>query len=354
MKIKIKLAILESDKGYLERLVGTFFVRYPDDLVIFSFTNLDIAMASLESAKIDVFLASDTFDVNIDLIPKRCSFAYLVESVDVDSLNGQRVVCKFQKADLIHKQILSLYAEKADSIGGFVGNSDCRMIAFESPCGGVGSSTMAAACALHFASLGRKTLYLNLESFGSTDIFFQGEGQSDMGDIIYFLASKKPNLMLKLESCARQTIGGLYFFAQPSTSTHMLEMTADYIKQMVKELRVSGSYEYIILDLDFGLDQERNEFLRQMNAVVWTSNGTRMANHKIESAYQALSNMEENQDLPLTKNMFIAYNRFSSNNGRHVENVEIEEIGGTPNFTDAESVDIIQRISQMNMFDRLA
>ena len=88
------------------------------------------------------------------------------------------------------------------------------MIIFSSPSGGVGTSSMAAACAVHYAMQGKKVLYLNLEKFGSADVFFSGEGQFDMSDIIYTLKSKKTNLALKLESCVKQDISGVYFYSQ--------------------------------------------------------------------------------------------------------------------------------------------
>ncbi|MFR7893039.1 MAG: hypothetical protein ACLU38_02080 [Dysosmobacter sp.] len=56
-----------------------------------------------------MLVASDTFVVESKL-PKRCQLAYFVESADVDSVNDQRAICKFQKADLIYRQILSIYS----------------------------------------------------------------------------------------------------------------------------------------------------------------------------------------------------------------------------------------------------
>ena len=136
--MKIKLALLDSDQNYLNRIVTAFNIKYADKLEIYSFTKLESAMAAL--------VASDTFVVESSALPKRCQLAYFVESADVDSVNDQRAICKFQKADLIYRQILSIYSEYAGSASGLkLGDDSCKVIAFTSPCGGVGSSTMAAA-----------------------------------------------------------------------------------------------------------------------------------------------------------------------------------------------------------------
>ena len=46
---------------------------------------------------------------------------------------------------------------------------------------------MAAACARNYAGKGRKVLYLNLESFGSADVFFDADGKADMSDVVHAL-----------------------------------------------------------------------------------------------------------------------------------------------------------------------
>ncbi len=52
--MKIKVAILERDKSYLARIVSAFGTKYADKLEIYSFTDPDIAMSTLSSARIDV------------------------------------------------------------------------------------------------------------------------------------------------------------------------------------------------------------------------------------------------------------------------------------------------------------
>ena len=49
-----------------------------------------LALKSLETDKIDVFIAGDEFDVDFDKIPKQCGFAYFVDSPDVGSFNNRK------------------------------------------------------------------------------------------------------------------------------------------------------------------------------------------------------------------------------------------------------------------------
>ena len=155
--MKIKLAILEKDVSYLNRIVAAFSTKYADKFEIYSFTDPSVALSSLDDAKIDVLVANDAFEIDVASLPKRCGFAYFVDSADINMENDQRAICKYQKADLIYKQILSVYSEKAGSISGLkLDEESTKIIFFNSVSGGTGASSMAAATALRFAAQNKK------------------------------------------------------------------------------------------------------------------------------------------------------------------------------------------------------
>ena len=166
--MRIKLAILEADQSYLKRIVTVFNTKYSDKFEIYSFTDQNMALSTLESARIDVLVASDMFTIDVNTLPRKCAFAYFVDSNDVDQVNDQRAICKFQKVDLIYKQILSIYSEKAGNVSGLNFNDEnTKIVAFTSAGCGAGASSMAAAAAIHYAERNKKTLYLDLEKIGS-------------------------------------------------------------------------------------------------------------------------------------------------------------------------------------------
>lgn len=352
--MKIKIAILERDKGYLTRVVSAFGTRYSDKFEIYSFTDREVALDSLNSAKIDVLLASDSFDIDVAALPNRCAFAYLVDSLGIDMLKDQRAICKFQKADLIYKQIISVYSEKASSITGFkMMDSECKVTVFCSASGGVGSSTMAASCAVYLAQKGKKVIYLNLEKFGSSDTFFSGQGQFDMSDIIFALKSKKTNLPLKLESCVKQDPSGVYFYSQAKIALDMLELGAEDTLRLISELKLMGEYDHIIVDSDFSINKDMLTIYRQAQDIVLVGNGTVESNTKTERAYKALATLEQNADAPLTNRMMFIYNKVSSKNGQTINVDRLKVLGGAPRYTGGGTSEIIDRLSKMEMFDAI-
>jgi DNA-binding Lrp family transcriptional regulator len=219
-----------------------------------------------------------------------------VESADVEMIHNQRAVCKFRKADEIYKQILSIYAEKASTITGFkVGGDECAVIAFCSASGGVGSSTMAAACAAHFAAKGSKVLYLNLEKFGTADLFFAGQGNYDMSDIIFALKKQNVNLPMKLEGCVRQDPNGVYFYAGTKLALDMMELNMAEILRLINELKISGGYDYMIKACAKDIKHLEQKLLRIKGQRGVTKSQTMISLMEHKCSPTVLPTLEENE-----------------------------------------------------------
>lgn len=254
--MKIKVAFLETDKSYIDRLISSFGVKYSDKLELYYFSSLEVALKNLESSKIDVFIAHDSFDINTKDLPQRCGFAYLVDSPDIESVRNVPSICKFQKAELIYKQILSIFSENATEITGIKFNSTdgSQVIGFTSPAGGTGCSTAAAAFAVSRSKQCR-VLYLNIEKFGDSNLFFEAPGFGDFSDIIYAVKSKKSNISMKLESVVKQDSTGVFFYSPTKIALDMTELTTTDIKNLLSDIKLFGGYDYIVLDIDFSLDK---------------------------------------------------------------------------------------------------
>ncbi len=352
--MKIRLAILEMDENYLERIVSVFGTKFADKFEIYSFTDLKAVIEILESAKIDVMIANDIFDIDVSDIPKRCSLVYFVDTANIDMLRGQKAIFKFQKAELIYKQILNIYSEKVGNTLGMKGdNTNTSIILFDSISGGVGTSSMASACALHYAKKQKKVLYLNLEKFGGADAFFSAEGQFNLSDVIYALKSRKANILLKLESCVKQDARGVFFYAKPKVALDMLELNSDEIINMILELKKSGVYDLIIIDTDLSMNKEFLQVYRQAQSIVWVSDGSEISNEKIISAFTVLSILEKNAEDPLNDRIFLIYNKFSNKTSRTIEESWVKDIGGAPKYEYASIKQIQFQLSQLDIFDKI-
>lgn len=349
--MKIKLAILENDVNYLNRIVSAFSTKYSDKLQIFSFTNIELAITTIQNEKIDILIASDFFEVDTDIIPARCSFAYFVNNSDIEFVNEQRAICKFQKAELIYKQILSIYSENASTLSGFKFADACNITIFSSPCGGVGTTTVAAAYAMHLARKGKKPLFLSFDCFDSSDNFFSGDGQFTVSDLIFALKRKNSNLAMKIESYVKRDVSNVFFFSKPKYALDMLELSFDEKMFLLEELKKLGLYDNIVLDLGFGLGKENLEFYMKAQNIIMVSDGGVVANEKVKNAYTALLMIDNSFDVSIANRVSLIYNRFSSKNGAFVDCPELKNLGGAPVFAQAAVRQIMEYLAQSEVFE---
>lgn len=306
--MKIKLAILDRDSNYLRRVVGAFGSYYAEKLEVYSFTDAEAALAALTPNRIQVFLAAYDAAPDLKRIPEGCGFAYLVEMTGVDMLDEQTAVCKFQSAEMLYKQVLDIFSRSAKNLKIIPGSGGSSLLLFSSPCGGTGTSTMAAACAMYFAAQGKKALYLDLEVCGSAETYFRAAGALDLGDVIYAAKSKGANLTMKIESCVRQDACGVYFFAPANVALDVRDLRAEEIRQILNTLQYSGGYDYIAADLDFSLEKARAELMQLADHVVWVSDGSERAEKKMQRALEALRLME-GAEQPAAQKISLYYNR---------------------------------------------
>lgn len=350
--MKIKLAMLESDSAYLRRVVPMFNSKFAEELEIYSFTDVDAAVACLEEKKIDVFLASSNFKIDFNLVPKRCGFAYLVESLDIDSIDGKKAVCKFQKGELIYKQVLSIYSEHMPNITGIstTENGAMKTIAFCSPSGGVGTSTTAAGCAIALANKGYRVLYLNTEIYGEADNFFACDGQFDFSDVIYAVKSNKTNRAMKLQSTVKQDATGVYFYSSVKVPLDMMEMkSSDYIT-LQEELKHLGSYDYVVMDMEFPKAQPDFKFFEHCNSIVIVTDCSENANTKLNKALRAIQIMDGNSEFALQPRMWMLRNKTTSND---IAQNEIRALGTFPMYQSVSAAQMAKQLSLSNMFEQL-
>lgn len=350
--MKIRLAILESDSNYLKRIVPVFNNKYANELEVYSFTDVDAVMDCLEQKNINVFLSSSSFKIDFSLIPKKCGFAFLVESLDIDRIDNYKAICKYQKAELIYKQILNIYSEQIPNITGVsnVENGDMKTIAFVSPCGGVGTSTVAAACAAFLANNGYRALYLNTEVFGSSDLFFSCDGQFDFSDVIYAVKSNKTNRAMKLQSTVKQDVSGVYFYSSVKVPLDMMEMQKNDYVVLQNELKMLGCYDYIIIDAAFPRNADDFKIFDFCNSVVLVSDNSEIAQEKINRAVKCIQILDNNSDIAVQPRMSLILNKATSN---VLSQQEIRILGSIPIYQQVSPAQMVKQLALSEVFGQL-
>ena len=352
--MKLKLAILEKDIIYLNKIVSVFENKYSDSLQMFAFTDETILMKEINKNKIDVFLADEDFEINISELPKRCGFAYLTDNIDKTEVRNSRAIAKFQKVDLIYKEIISIYSDVAEDYSGNKNdeNSHTRTILFTSPAGGTGTSVLAVAYAKRMARA-KRVVYITLNPLDKTELFFDGDGTTDFGDIIFALKSQNGNLKLKIEGTVRKDNSGVDFFASTKTSLDMMELNSEEIIRLFNELIADDKYDYIVIDSPFSIKDEDMGLYELSDRIIMVSDGIEITNTKTVRAIDTVDIIQNKKELNLSAKIGIIYNRFSSKQGKVLEGTEIESIGGIARYENASAKQIVEQISNMQMLDNI-
>ncbi len=353
--MRIKVALLDDDKNYIERLSTAFLNKFSDKLEVYSFSTVESAFSGLIKNKINVFLASEAYDINVEGLPMGCGFAYLVASNGVQTLKGQKTVCRFQKAEIIFKEILGIYSENvSDSIGiKFDGDGNASVISFFSPGGGTGSTTAAIACAKRMASAGKKVMYLNIERLGNADLFLSGPGNFDLSNVIFSLKSKKSASVLKMESYVKEDSSGVYFYSSPAMALDIMDLTKDDVENLIESIKMIGNYEFIVIDCDFGFSAKVIKLFEMSQCIVFVSDGSNVSNDKFIRAYQSLEILEQQKEINILGKTTVLYNRFDNATGSVAEGLPLKSLGVVRNFHSTDANRVIDMVAQEGVFDRI-
>ncbi len=354
--IKIRLAIADTDEGYIKRILNFFNGNYSDKLEVYSFTQVESLFNLTKLNKIDVLLASEALGIDVKLIPERISFAYLVDSPSIETVNNKKTVCKFQKADLIYKDILSLYSENPVNAFGLKTEDQGKtnILSFYSCSGGSGSSTVAAACSYNLSKRGKRVLYLNLELFGDTSIFFNADGASNLSEVFYAVKSKKVNLALKLESAVKKDQSGVFFYDTCSAPLDILELTDEDIDTLLQELKASNLYDYIIIDSDAVLNSVIINIMNYSNSIIFVSDGSEVSNKKFKRVCQTFSIMEHQKNYVLIPKVSVVYNKFNVASSKYMKEIpEVNVVGVIGVYSNHLPLQIAQQVSNLQIFNVL-
>lgn len=352
--MRIKTAILDGDKNYVDRLLQYFQIHYSDKLELSVFSDPKALYESLGSQQLDLLLVDSRIRIEKDRFPSDSSFVYarLCDSPDIEELEGNPAICKYQKADILFKQILSLYADHSAQMKFRHGTSLAHILLFTSAQGGSGNSAVAAACALHMAKQGKGVCYLDLQPLGDAEQYFSAGGNATFSDAIYALKSRKSNLIMKLESTLKTDSSGVDYFAPCKNAYDMRELKDEEIGRLLQAVAQLKEYEAIIVDVSGDLD-ERKLWLMQEYAdrIICTCDGSEAGNSKFVKLYEVLHIHEERTGKQVLHKLGLLYNRVSSRTGQQLTQIPVKMCGGIRKYEGISGRALIEQIQGESAMD---
>lgn len=161
--MKIRLAMVEQDSNYAKKLINNFQMLYGDKIEVYYFSSYEFFEEYIKDNLIHIALIGEETEIDGESMREDISWAYLVSGKEIEEYRGKPAVCKYQKVELIYKNVLSLFAEMEQTllVKGVRGKN--KIMLFISAQGGAGSSALAAAYAVNKAGGGASVIYTTLD-----------------------------------------------------------------------------------------------------------------------------------------------------------------------------------------------
>ena len=348
--MKIRAAILDRDKTYVSRFFDIFNKNYSNKIEIHAFTSEDSLYNFLKNSKIEVLLIHEDIELNTELDYK----IIVLKLVEKNSIESQiNTILKYQKVSLIYKEILNAYSEIYKGLILNDKNSSTNIISFMSSGTGSGTSTLAYSLALNLARKGSKTLFLDLQSFASINSIFNAEGKFSMSEIIFAIKSNKADLATRLESAVKIDKSGVFFYDPCKNPLERNEITSDDLTKLLNALKEFGDYDYIIIDIDYLINETCLKLFKFSNKVYFVINTTEENQIKLSSIMKTIEQISRQEKESYTEKINFIYNKFIAGKGRLYPNEDIKVACYIPKFSESDIKSIVKEISETSMLDKL-
>lgn len=332
---KIKLVIFDFDQDYLQSLVNFMLSHYEHRFEIRSFSHEECLKEYLCKQKdIDVLIIPVSLWQESELKKEIHCLILLSEGVMEHIPSGISAVTKYQKADQLVKAIIQSYSESQTAeIPLFMGNKNAQVISIYSPIGGVGKTVSALGLSMQTSWEGKSVFYLNLESISSSSLFLAGQGTVTLSHLLYYLKQKKTNLSLKIDTakCIEPKYR-IHYFTPADSVLDFSEITADELQRLIKELKFSGHYDRIIIDLSCHVDHKLIAIFKASDQILLISTARPIDEIKIKAALKDIALVDSRNTDKIMKKIRLVINELYPNERYKKDEEETQEILGVIPF----------------------
>ena len=254
--MRIKLLIATADVDYAEHVSNTLSERHGEDFEVSVCTSASRLRDLLAANRFDAaLLESGFFDAALlGAVPLPLLLIDETGAIATDE-GSLRKIAKYQRVSSLAGKVMEYYAEVSVGIGG-LGGRRARITAVWSPAGGTGKTTVALAYAANRVSAGRQAVYLCLENFTSTPVYFKESGAS----ISKLFEKLESNVQMFQKGIKQQDAGsGIGYFCSPENYDDVNVLTAEDLERLI--LACAEDADDLIVDLSGQCDRRTQRIL---------------------------------------------------------------------------------------------
>jgi hypothetical protein len=162
-------------------------------------------------------------------------------------------ISKYQSPDIILQSVYDSVEELSDwTVSDVLTGLNVKLIGMYSPVKRCLQTSFALTLGQMLAKKD-KVLYLSFEYYSGLGQLLRREFSADMMDVMYYFQCAKEKLAMRLPSIL-QNINGLDYIPPIQSPLGIREVEGSEWVELCREIAGMGQYEYIILDLDDGMN----------------------------------------------------------------------------------------------------
>ncbi len=274
--MKIKLLIAASDSDYVEHLSSVLSENYSDIFEVVVSSQADRLKDLIQDNRFDVLLLEPAFFSFIDLsLVKLPIILWDRLSEDIEDYEVLNKIEKYQRISSIAGTILEKYSEISSSVNKF-SYEKTNITAIWSPSGGVGKTTVALAYAARKALGDNNVVYLNLENFSSTQIYFPERGKS----ISTAFEKLESNLPMFLKGIRQYDSGsGISYFNGPTNYDDINILTKEDVETLINACAVG--VDELVIDLSSQCDERIQKIFELADTIMLVCDQSKTSQTKL-------------------------------------------------------------------------
>lgn len=338
----MRIAIFDADTYYLQRVCSVMNKKHKCKMEFVPLLREQVETAIKDSSFSVLLIPSEMKELK-----ERAGIPVIILTEDKQKAEqyGDSYIYKYGNADKLVKNITVYYNHTEMYTLNTEAELQSRLITYVSLGGGMGSSTIAAGTAVHFAKSGKRVLYLCLKPFMSSGYFKVNENNISIEDIIRDIEGKQGNIVGIFGEIEKDT-SNVSVLNNYRNVEKIYGSNEGEIKRMLSMIDKTKAYDIIVVDMNFSTLDYAKAILDKSTQICLVMDGTEQSNSKVLKYMQYV----ETIDSQLLSKIRIIFNKFKVM-PKMDKAIEDKTIGGV-NYNEGKSTqDIIHKLSGMRFFD---
>lgn len=276
--MEARILVYSRNRFFLESF-SSYIMNHRVEGVEFTFFSEESAVeAHLKEQRVKNILADREFLEN-ELLAAKSVKICISERTRVSAGRGIHECNVYQRGTDIVSDLLKIItaAGDRDAMGGEITQ---RVVAFYSPQGGSGKTTLAYSCAALCAK-NSTAVYLNLEEFSYTGHLYQMDFDVEMESVLFSLKDGR-EAEAYLSNAVKKDRHNVYVMPELKTVGDLQDVSGEDAERLVRQMQAVTGCSCLVLDLSGGLNERTRKLLELCDISFWVFSDDPAGRGKLE------------------------------------------------------------------------